>query len=253
MKITFLGTSCGVPQKDRYCSATMVECGDRTYLIDAGAPVVELMRAKGKTPDMLSAVFITHMHGDHIDGLSGLVDIMCWYYKTADPAIFLPEISYVEPLERWISVFRSGGAVRPLRYASVRAGVIYDDGTLRVTAIPTKHISGSRGNRPTYAYMLESLVEEDRKRVLFTGDLSHSAKDYPAVAAELDFDAIVCEAAHFDINERREIFEKSRTRLFLINHAGVRISKGAMPNLLDFCSRMPFDAHVVCDGEEVTV
>lgn len=251
MKITFLGTSCGVPQKDRYCSAAMIECGERTYLVDAGAPVVELMRAKGKTPEALSAVFITHMHGDHIDGLAGLVDIMSWYYKKADPAIFLPEISYVEPLENWISVFRCGGAVRPLRYASVRPGMIYKDDTIKVTAIPTKHCDG--GKRPSYSYMIESILEDDKKRVLFSGDLSRSCEDYPAVTSEKDFDLIVCEAAHFDPRRRKEIFEKSRTKRFLINHAGVRISRGAMTELSEFGEMMPFDVKVVSDGEEYTV
>ena len=251
MKITFLGTSCGVPQPERYCSATMVECGGHTYLIDAGAPIVELMRQKGKTPNDLSAVFITHTHGDHIDGLSGLVDIMCWYYKNADPAIFLPETSYVEALEGWVSVFRCGGAVRLMRYASVREGIIYNDGTLEVTAIRTKHVD--KGKRPSYAYMLRSLIEGDEKRVLFTGDLSRSCEDYPKVAYEKDFDLIVCEAAHFDPLERIEIFERSKTQRFFVNHAGVRISKGAMPSLVEFCSKLPCEALVVNDGEEYTI
>jgi len=213
--------------------------------------VTELMRERGMTPCDLSAVFITHMHGDHVNGLSGLVDVMSWHYKTADPAIFLPEISYVEPLERWISVFRCGAPVRPMRYASVREGSIYDDGTLRVTAFRTKHVD--KGRRPSFAYMLEAVEGEEEKRVLFTGDISHSCEDYPVVAREKDFDAVICEAAHFDINKRREIFEKSRTKIFLVNHAGVKISKGAMPEIEAFCSAVPFEAWVVKDGEEVTV
>ena len=165
--------------------------------------------------------------------------------------IFLPEINYVEALEAWVSVFRCGGEVKPRRYASVREGVIYNDGILRVTAIRTKHVD--KGRRPSYSYMLESLVAEDEKRVLFTGDLSHSCEDYPTLAYEKDFDLIVCEAAHFDPMKRTDIFSRSRTSKFLINHAGVRISKGAMPSLLEFCSILPFEASVVKDGEEYTV
>jgi len=75
MKITFLGTSCGVPQKDRYCSATLVESGGRAYLVDAGAPVTELMRERGMTPCDLSAVFITHMHGDHVGGCGRMKEL----------------------------------------------------------------------------------------------------------------------------------------------------------------------------------
>ena len=39
MKITFLGTSHGVPAADRYCSCTMLEVNGAHYFIDAGAPL----------------------------------------------------------------------------------------------------------------------------------------------------------------------------------------------------------------------
>ena len=48
MKITFLGTSHGVPAKDRFCSGYMIEAGDATYLVDAGAPVADLVLRHGK-------------------------------------------------------------------------------------------------------------------------------------------------------------------------------------------------------------
>lgn len=251
MKITFLGTACGVPQSDRYCSATMVECGGRTYLIDAGAPVVELMRRQDKTPEQLSAVFITHVHGDHIDGLPALINIMNWYYKDADPTVFIPEEGYIEPLFGWLSLLSCGEDIRPMKILGVSEGVIYNDGVLEVSAIRTRHIKD--GKRPSYAYMLRSLCEGDEKRVLFTGDLSHSCDDYPSVAFESDFDLIVCEAAHFDALERISVFEKSRTELFLINHAGMRIVRDGVEKLLEFCSRLPFEARVVNDGEVYSI
>ena len=248
MKLTFLGTSCGVPQKDRYCSSCMIECGDGTYLIDAGAPVAELLRKYGKTPVDLNAVFITHMHGDHLDGLPGLVNIMDWYYKTADPAIFLPDISYVEKLEAWISVFRCGGPVRPKKFCSIREGVIYVDSNISVTAIRTKHVKG--GARPSYAYIVESVVEGDKSRVLFTGDLNRSCEDYPTLAYEdRTFSAVVCEAAHFDPRDKIELFKKTRTKRFLVNHAGVRISRDGYGYLHEFAYRMPFEVCIVKDGE----
>ena len=43
MKITFLGTSHGVPAKDRFCSSIMLESGGSFYFIDAGAPVMDLL------------------------------------------------------------------------------------------------------------------------------------------------------------------------------------------------------------------
>lgn len=248
MKLTFLGTSCGVPQRDRYCSSCMIECGDGTYLIDVGAPVAELLRRYGKTPVDLNAVFITHMHGDHIDGLPGLANIMDWYYKTADPAIFLPDLAYVQKLEDWLSVLRCGGVVRPKKFCSIREGLIYKDDNVSVSAVRTKHFKN--GALPSYAYIVESLVEGDCSRVLFTGDLNRSCEDYPKAAYEKEFSAVVCEAAHFDPRERREVFEKTKTPLFLVNHAGVRLSRDGDGYLRDFAEMMPFEVVIVNDGEE---
>lgn len=248
MKLTFLGTSAGVPQEDRYCSSCMIECGDGTYLIDAGAPVAELLRKYGKTPVDLNAVFITHMHGDHLDGLPGLVDIMDWYYKTADPAIFLPDISYVEKLEAWLSVFRCGGPVRPKKFCSIREGNIYVDSNISVTAIRTKHVKS--GARPSYAYIVESVVEGDKSRVLFTGDLSHSCEDYPRLAYEdRTFSAVVCEAAHFDPCEKVELFKRTRTKRMLINHAGRYVWNDVKRFIREFICKMPFETVIVKDGE----
>ena len=43
MKITFLGTSHGIPEADRVLSSAMIEVGDNIYLVDAGAPITEKM------------------------------------------------------------------------------------------------------------------------------------------------------------------------------------------------------------------
>ena len=40
MKITFLGTSHGVPAADRYCYCVMIESGKSVYFIDGGAPMI---------------------------------------------------------------------------------------------------------------------------------------------------------------------------------------------------------------------
>ena len=247
MKIVFFGSSHGVPEANRRCSSALIEVGENRYFVDMGTQSIEQLITRNIPIESVKAIFITHMHGDHTDGLPGLVDIMDWYYKTADPAIFLPDLSYVEKLEAWISTFRCGGPVRPKKFCSIREGVIYKDDNVSVTAIRTMHVKG--GALPSYAYVVKSVVEGDSSRVLFTGDLSRSCEDYPCVASEKNFSAVVCEAAHFDPRDRREIFENTKTPLFLVNHAGVRLSRDGDGYLREFAEMMPFEVIIVNDGE----
>ena len=62
MKITFLGTSHGVPAADRYCSSTMIDVNGCLYFIDAGAPLIDLLLRRGADLNQVKAVFTTHLH-----------------------------------------------------------------------------------------------------------------------------------------------------------------------------------------------
>ena len=64
MKITFLGTSHGVPSEERYCQSMLLEIGENAYLIDAGAPVMNILLRRHFDLNRLKAIFLTHMHGD---------------------------------------------------------------------------------------------------------------------------------------------------------------------------------------------
>ena len=50
--------------------ATAIVVGDRTYLVDAGSGVGRQLRRAGREFDSLRAVFITHLHSDHIVDLA---------------------------------------------------------------------------------------------------------------------------------------------------------------------------------------
>ncbi len=239
MKITFLGTSHGVPEPDRYCSCTLISTGGRNYLVDAGGPVTNMLIRRGMSPVDIAAIFITHMHGDHTNGLPGFTDLISWYYKTAVPEIYLPDQRGVDALRLWNTVVH-GREQRLLNYKVFEEGIIYNDGTLRVSAIKTQHMHLS------YAFLLET---ED-KRVVFTGDLAGPDRDFPAVCFEKKCNAIVCEAAHFPISKAAPVFEKCLTNRVFINHiapvhaAGIETLKASNP---------PYELTAVYDGYEVEI
>lgn len=75
MQITFLGTSSGVPTRSRNVSSVALRLPQRAelWLFDCGeATQHQIIRSDIKISN-LSRIFITHMHGDHIFGLMGLL------------------------------------------------------------------------------------------------------------------------------------------------------------------------------------
>ena len=75
MQITFLGTSSGVPTRSRNVSSVALRLPQRAelWLFDCGEGTQhQILRSELKI-SQLSRIFITHMHGDHIFGLMGLL------------------------------------------------------------------------------------------------------------------------------------------------------------------------------------
>ncbi len=107
MLITTLGTSHGDHTYCRFNSSTLVEVAGRSYLVDAGAPVEALMIRAGKAFAELKAVFVTHMHGDHVFGLPGLIKALIKQGKPGQHTdVFLPEAEALPALESWLQAAR---------------------------------------------------------------------------------------------------------------------------------------------------
>ena len=72
------------------------------YFIDMGTQSMEKMKNLGIHPDTVRSIFITHMHGDHTNGLIPYVDICSWYYTRHPFEVYLPEIAGADALKAWV-------------------------------------------------------------------------------------------------------------------------------------------------------
>ncbi len=186
MKLTFLGTSHGVPSESRYCSSVLLERNGRQYLLDAGAPVIDLLLRQHIPLTDLKAVFLTHMHGDHCAGLFSLVDLSNWYFTDMNYTVFLPEASGEELLRQYLRVTAHSELRAGISLAPVHPGLCYEEAGLRISAIPVDHAVGFS----CFAYCIEA----DGKTVLLTGDMRADLGDFPVLSSPPDL--LVTEMAH---------------------------------------------------------
>lgn len=76
LKLTFLGTSAGVPSRQRNVSGLALEPTNRHagwFLIDCGEGTQQRLQRTKLSLHTLTAICITHVHGDHCFGLPGLI------------------------------------------------------------------------------------------------------------------------------------------------------------------------------------
>lgn len=246
MKITFLGTSHGVPAADRYCSCTMLEVNGNRYFIDAGAPLIDLLLDRGVDMNSVKAIFTTHMHSDHVDGVLPLTSLFTWYYQTTSIDVYLTEERGLKLFPDMLEALNNGLDSERVRFRLMDEHTTYEDENIRVTPIPTRHLAGQ--GRPAYSY----LVEAEGKKVLFSGDLSQGLgeKDFPAYVLENEVDLMVCEMAHFGVADVQPYLERCKAKELLFNHV-YPLNKLDEINALN--GRYGYPIRTVNDGDETTL
>lgn len=89
MEVTFLGTSGAVPTTHRNLSAILLRRDGDRFLFDVGEGTQRQMM-RFSTGFDISTIFLTHLHGDHVLGLPGLLQTLDFNERTASLDIYTP-------------------------------------------------------------------------------------------------------------------------------------------------------------------
>ncbi|MDB5033993.1 MAG: ribonuclease [Chlorobi bacterium] len=132
MNLTFLGTGAGAPSRHRNVSSMALRLPERgdLWLFDCGEGTQHQFIRSDLRISRVSRIFITHLHGDHLFGLIGLLSTCS---LAGDPKRI--DIHGPEGLEEYIEVsLRLSGTTLGFPYAvhEVREGMIVEDGGFTV-------------------------------------------------------------------------------------------------------------------------
>ena len=151
MQVTFLGTSSGVPTRQRNVSSLAVRLPQRSelWLLDCGEATQHQLLRSPLRVSQLRRIFITHMHGDHVFGLPGLLASLGMAGASAGLDLYGPPPlqSFVESALRFSSTRLS----YPLRFhvntPPPEGHVLFEDDDLVVESRPLWHRIPASGFR----------------------------------------------------------------------------------------------------------
>ncbi len=185
-QLTILGTSSALPTSNRYPTAQVLNVSGRFFLIDCGEGTQTQMRKYRISFAKINHIFITHLHGDHIFGLIGLISTMILLGRKNDLHIF----THLE-LQKFLShqlkflyaeemPFRL--VYHPLNFKKEQK--IFEDKKVSVYSFPLSHRIPTCGFRfeekPVLPNLLPEKIEEfqipirDRQRIKEGGDFMTS-------------------------------------------------------------------------------
>ncbi|MBF2080622.1 MAG: ribonuclease Z [Synechococcales cyanobacterium T60_A2020_003] len=153
MQITFLGTSSGVPTRSRNVSSIALRLPQRAevWLFDCGEGTQHQILCSDIRISQITKIFVTHMHGDHIYGLMGLLASCGLAGNPSRIDIYGPPKleDYIKACSRYSQTHFS----YPVNVHTVQPGLLFEDEDFTVSCGELKH------RLPAFGYRI---AEKDR-------------------------------------------------------------------------------------------
>ena len=140
IKVTVLGRASAKPTVTSHPSAQIVNVNEQYYLVDAGEGTQQQMFRRGINPLKLRAVFISHLHGDHVFGLFPLLSTMGLCGRQMPLKVFAPR-PFDEMLEFHLKYFDEHlpYQVEWVEVDTTKHSCIFENKSVEVWSVPLRH------------------------------------------------------------------------------------------------------------------
>ena len=139
-EVTILGSSSAIPTSKRFPTAHVLNVHERFFLIDCGEGTQIQLRRFGINLSRINHIFISHLHGDHVFGLFGLLSSYTLLGRKNDLHIYAHKDLEVT-LEHYKKYFGMGLTYLIVfhPFITVEPIEIYSDKHITVDLIPLRH------------------------------------------------------------------------------------------------------------------
>ena len=140
MKITFLGTSSGTPSRYRNVSSLALQLPQQgtLWLFDCGEGTQHQVLRSPLRLSQLDRIFITHMHGDHLFGLVGLLATRSMQAGGVSPVTIYGPPGLKEYVRSVMDLSQTRVGY-PIDVKTIEPGTIYEDANFAVICAPVLH------------------------------------------------------------------------------------------------------------------
>ena len=151
--VTILGNSSAKPTATGHPSAQVVNVNEQYFLVDAGEGVQRQMARRGISALKLRAVFLSHLHGDHMYGLFPLLSTLGLYGRRTPLRIYAPR-PFGEMLECFLRLCETNLPYTPewVEVDTTKHQIIFENDTTEVWSLPLRH------RIPTAGYLFRQKV-----------------------------------------------------------------------------------------------
>lgn len=196
-------------------------------LVDCGSDIRHMLSQCGILPEYVRSIWITHLHGDHVDGL----EYFAFYTKCKGlpkPTLYaaaqhIAEID--ETLRPKIRPFENGRTHTLDDYFNVVVMDIGDTvpcGSLQLSGVPFAHINAlGLGEPDLYGNTFGCRIENGKHTVLFTGDCRAPSEEDLLIRGYEDADLIFHDcsmgpsAVHASFDELKRLPEHIKAKMVL--------------------------------------
>lgn len=153
--IRIMGSASAKPIIDRNQSAQVLSVHGRLFLIDCGEGVQTQFQRYKVSMMKVDSIFISHIHGDHVFGMFGLLSTMGMLGRSMPLNIYAP-VNF-GPILRFFMSYYGDGLGYEVRHVTMKMHepeVIYDTKSIEVLAFPLNH------GIETYGYLFREKMPQ---------------------------------------------------------------------------------------------